>query len=80
MDKIKYIGWFFQFLWQCLKDFFQYPLDCFNEIGLWKENYQDFKLRIELDNDEEFKAMIREIEEEQQNKRKKKMKNITKLS
>lgn len=69
MDKLKYIGWFFQFLWQCIKDLFQYPLDCFNEIGLWKENYEDFKLRIVLDNDEEFKAILKQIEEEHRNKK-----------
>ena len=68
MFKLKYIGWFFSFLWICIKDLLCDPLDCFNEVALLKENYEDFKLRIALDNDEEFQAMMRQIKKEHKNK------------
>lgn len=46
--KIKHIGWFFQFIWYCIKDL-RYHIDCVNNIGLFKENWQDFNIRIYFD-------------------------------
>lgn len=56
--KTKYINWFFQFLWSCIKDFVTSPTSCFNEIGLFKENWEDFKTRIHFDTDPELSEIL----------------------
>ena len=64
--KIKHIGWFFGFIWNCIDDLIHAPIDCFNEIGLWKENWQDFNTRIYFDTDPEAieltKNLARQLE------------------
>jgi hypothetical protein len=47
--KLIYIVWFFNFVWSCIKDAVQTPHHCFGEIALFKENWDDFKCRITLD-------------------------------
>lgn len=47
--KVIYIGWFFSFIWRCIKDAVQTPHHCFGEIALFKENWGDFKCRVALD-------------------------------
>jgi hypothetical protein len=65
--KIKHIGWFFQFLWQCIKDL-RTPLYCVNEIGLFKENWNDFKTRIYFDTDPEVLSITKRFNEIIKNK------------
>jgi hypothetical protein len=60
--KIVYIGWFFTFIGNCIRDL-RYGSDCFNEIGLWKENWEDFKTRIYFDTDPEIIEIERKFKE-----------------
>jgi len=60
--KLRHIGWFFQFIWYCIKDL-RYHIDCVNEIGLFKENWEDFKTRIYFDTDPEGIALTKSLSE-----------------
>jgi len=60
--RLKHIGWFFQFIWWCIRDL-RTPLDCINDIGLFKENWGDFKIRIHFDTDPEMIAITKQIQE-----------------
>ena len=61
--KVKHIGWFFSFIWNCISDL-RYGMDCFNEIGLWKENWQDFNTRIYFDTDPEAIEMMARLDKD----------------
>ena len=66
--KIRHIGWFFGFIWNCIRDL-RYGMDCFNEIGLWKENWQDLGTRIYFDTDPEALETTRQLNEFFENER-----------
>lgn len=58
--KLKYIGWFFRFIWCCTKDL-PYDLYYFNHFSLMKENWSDFKFRIHFDSDPEAIKIMNEL-------------------
>ena len=60
--KIRYIGWFFGFIWNCIRDFATEPIDFFR-YGIAKENWQDLGTRIYFDTDPEIKEIEREFNE-----------------
>lgn len=62
--KLKYIKWFFIFIGTCISDL-RYGWDCVNDIGLFKENYEDFKYKIYFDSSPEcadLRAKFDELE------------------
>ena len=61
--EIRYIGWFFQFVWQCIKDL-RTPIDCINEVALFKENWSDFKTRIYFVTNPEAIAITKSLEQQ----------------
>jgi hypothetical protein len=63
INRWRHYKWFFNFIWWCIKDFFQTPADCFNEIGLWKENWEDFNTRLYFDTDPEALETTRRLNE-----------------
>lgn len=62
MIKIRIIGWFFVFIWCCIKDL-RTPLDCINDIGLFKENWNDFKTKIYFVTDPDAIETTRKLSE-----------------
>ena len=78
--KIKHVGWFFGFIWNCIDDLIHAPIDCFNEIGLWKENWQDFNTRIYFDTDPEAIELTKRLARELEKINNRDMKKITKLA
>ena len=48
--KIKHIGWFFGFIWNCIRDLVSEPIGFFR-YGIAKENWQDLGTRIYFDTD-----------------------------
>ena len=60
--KIRYIGWFFEFIWNCIRDFATEPIDFFR-YGIAKENWQDLGTRIYFDTDPEALEISRRLSE-----------------
>lgn len=58
--KIKHIGWFFKFIWNCICDVFSEPI-AFFECKIAQENWQDFKTRLYFDADPEGIAFTKEM-------------------
>jgi hypothetical protein len=58
--KIKYIGWFFGFIWNCIRDLVTEPIGFF-KYGIAKENWEDYKTRIDFDTDPELKQKLAEF-------------------
>lgn len=58
--KIKYLGWFFNFIWNCICDLFTEPR-AFFECKIAKENWEDFKTRLYFETDPEGIAFTKEM-------------------
>ena len=60
--KIKHIGWFFGFIWNCIRDLATEPIGFFR-YGIAKENWQDLGTRIYFDTDPEAIELTKRLGE-----------------
>jgi len=59
--RVKHVGWFFQFMWCCLKDLCASPNECVEGAELWEENWSDYKVKVYFDLNPEALRMFEEI-------------------
>ena len=57
--KVKHIFWFFQTIWRCIVDLIKTPITCYRE-KLWRDNWEDFSIRVFLNDDVYFNELIKE--------------------